>query len=967
MAQIVVTGTVVDASNTPLAKVSVRHTISSVTTSTDSAGHFSLSIPSKSGNIEFTSIGFASQTVPVTQIGDNFVMKMKEDAGKLEEVVVTGLATTVRRSNLGNAVSSVSAKQLTGTTVQPTLDAALYGKFTGSNISANSGAPGGGISIKLRGITSLVANSQPLFIVDGVYYDNSSINAGLNSVSKAAGQGSTNFQDNPSNRIADLDPEDIERVEILKGASAAAIYGARAAAGVVLVTTKRGRIGKPRIEFSQSIGEQMQLKKLGQRQWTAEKVEAGFGSAGLAIYNASNGKVYDYEKELYGQHGLLSTTRVSLSGGSEKTDYYVGFTHKDDEGIVKTTGYKKTSVRMNLDQKVTNNIDANFSANYITSKADRGYFNNDNTSTTLGVSFVSTPSWVNLYPDANGNYPDNPLAPSNFIQTRDLMTNRENVDRILLGGNATWKVFESEKQNLRLTVRGGLDQYTLNTIAIFPRELQFEKNGNGTNGASINGNTINKGTNIAALLVHNIKTSGNLDFRTQAGLTAENLDQNTVVNTATQLIGTQTNLNQAGSIQVDQNKIIQRDRGFFVQEEVNYREMIFLTLGLRGDKSSRNGDANKLYYYPKGAFAFNIHKLPSWSSDLISQLKLRAAYGESGNFAPFGAIYTPLNTTVFNGTVGSLITTTRGNSSLVPERQKELETGLDIGFLKNKVSLEATYYRKKVQDLILNVVVPYSSGYSFAWRNVAAIQNKGVELALNAVPIVRKDLQWNFTVSFWKNNAEVTKLDVPPFNTGAFGATLGTYRIEQGKSPTQIVGIGVEGKDNVDPKTGLAVYGNGEPDFNLSTYQDLTFKNFEFTVLMHWKKGGDNINLSTLLSDIFHTSPDYDKTNLDPAHQMTNGDYRLNALGATARPWVQDASYFRVREMALYYRLPRSLFKNIADVKVGVSGRNLINVFKYPSYDPEVSNFGSNAISSTVEVTPYPSAKSYYFEIVVTF
>jgi outer membrane receptor protein involved in Fe transport len=404
-----------------------------------------------------------------------------------------------------------------------------------------------------------------------------------------------------------------------------------------------------------------------------------------------------------------------------------------------------------------------------------------------------------------------------------------------------------------------------------------------------------------------------------------------------------------------------------VQEEVNYREMIFLTLGLRGDKSSRNGDANKLYYYPKGAFAFNIHRLPSWSSDLISQLKLRAAYGESGNFAPFGAIYTPLNTTVFNGTVGSLITTTRGNSSLVPERQKELETGLDIGFLKNKVSLEATYYRKKVQDLILNVVVPYSSGYSFAWRNVAAIQNKGVELALNAVPIVRKDLQWNFTVSFWKNNAEVTKLDVPPFNTGAFGATLGTYRIEQGKSPTQIVGIGVEGKDNVDPKTGLAVYGNGEPDFNLSTYQDLTFKNFEFTVLMHWKKGGDNINLSTLLSDIFHTSPDYDKTNLDPAHQMTNGDYRLNALGATARPWVQDASYFRVREMALYYRLPRSLFKNIADVKVGVSGRNLINVFKYPSYDPEVSNFGSNAISSTVEVTPYPSAKSYYFEIVVTF
>ena len=167
--------------------------------------------------------------------------------------MITGLATGMKRTNVAHAVATVSAKALTGTTVQPTLDAALYGKFTGANISANSGAPGGGISIKLRGITSLVANSQPLFIVDGVYYDNSSIQAGLNLVSKAAGQGSTDFQDNPSNRVADLDPEDIERVEILKGASAAAIYGSRAAGGVVLITTKRGKAGQPKIELSQYI------------------------------------------------------------------------------------------------------------------------------------------------------------------------------------------------------------------------------------------------------------------------------------------------------------------------------------------------------------------------------------------------------------------------------------------------------------------------------------------------------------------------------------------------------------------------------------------------------------------------------------------------------------------------------------------------------------------------------------------
>jgi TonB-linked SusC/RagA family outer membrane protein len=966
ISQVAITGSVVDAKNSPVANVSVQLKNTATGTTTDANGRFTLSVPSRTGNLEFSIVGYKTQSIPLKNAPENVTVTLQEDIGKLEEVVVTGLASSVKRSNSGNAVSTVSAKQLTGTTVQPTMDAALYGKFNGANISANSGAPGGGISIKLRGITSLVANSQPLFIVDGVYYDNSSIVPGLNLVSKAAGQGSTTFQDNQSNRIADLDPDDIERIEILKGASAAAIYGSRAAAGVVLVTTKRGKTGKPSIEISTTIGQQWQLKKLGQRQWTAAKVQAAYGAAGVALYTATNGKTYDYEKELYGHVGLMQNLRMSVSGGNEQTKYYLGFTHKDDEGIVQKTGYKKTSFRINLDQKVTSFIDASVNANYVSSTADRGFFNNDNTSTTLGVSYVSTPSWINLYPDANGNYPDNPLAPSNFIQTRDLMTNREKVERILLGGNATWKILNIGKHNLRFIARGGLDQYTLNTIGLFPRELQFQKNGNGTNGASIYATTLSKGTNFAGFLVHTFEASNNLNLRTQLGATAENLNQDNVTNSATQLIGTQTNLGQAGAIQVAEAKTIQHDRGFVVQEEVNYQDMLLLTLGVRGDKSSRNGEANKLYYYPKGSIAFNINKIGSWNSSSISLLKLRAAYGQSGNFAPFGAVYSPLVPAVFNGNTGSLITLTRGNNTLKPERQKELETGIDIGILRDRVTLEATYYQRNVEDLILNVAVPTSSGFTLAWRNVAAIENKGIELALNAIIIESKNVRWTQTTNFWKNKAKVTRLDVPAFNTGGFGANLGTYRIEQGKSPTQIVGIG-DSADKVDPASKLATYGNGEPDFNLSSYHDITYKNFEFSFLLHWKKGGDNINLTTLLSDIFGTSPDYDNKTLDPTGQVANGDYRLSLLGSTARAQVQDASYFRVREMGLSYRIPRTVFKGIAGVKIGLSARNLINVFKYSSYDPEVSNFGSNAISSTVEVTPFPSAKSVHFNLSVNF
>jgi len=965
-AQLTVTGAVTDSKNNPLPGATVNLKNSNLSTTSDLGGKFSLTIPGNKGVIVISYIGFSPQTFNVDANNKALSVTLTEEAGKMEEVIVSGLATSIKRSNLANSVASISSKELIGTTTQETVDGALYGKFTGANVSANSGAPGGGISVKLRGITSIVANSQPLFIVDGVYYDNSSINAGLNVISKAAGQGNNNFQDNPSNRIADLDPEDIDRIEILKGASAAAIYGSKAAGGVVIITTKRGIRGAPRVEIGETIGEQYQLRKLGQRSWDTAKVRSAFGDAGLAIYNANNGKTYNYEDELYGRHGIMNNTRLDVSGGSDRTTYYAGVTYKNDHGIVKHTGYQKTSYRINLDQKVTNTIDLSLNANYVESRSDRGFFNNDNTSTTLGVSFVSTPSWVSLYPDANGNYPNNPVAPSNFIQTRDLITNRENVNRTLLGGSVTWRIVNSEKHSLKVTARGGIDYYTLATTAIFPKELQFEKGGNGTNGASIFGTTLSKNSNISAFVVYDFKPATSMSFRTQAGITYEKIDQNTVVSTATQLIGTQTNLNQAGAIQAAQNKIIQKDRGFFVQEEFNYMDIVILTGGLRGDKSSRNGDADKLYYYPKVSGAINIHNLPDWSFSGLNQLKLRAAYGQAGNFAPFGAIYTPLVPVIFNGSTGSLIGLTQGNQSLGPERQKELEFGLDFGILKNRVTFEGTYYIRTVDDLLLNVQVPASSGFSLAWKNVAAIRNNGIELGLNALPVVSNDWKWNMQVRFWKNKAKVTRLDVPAFNTGAFGATLGTYRIQKGQSPTMLVGIAGP-NESKDAESGLHTFGDAEPDFQLSCGNTVTWKNFEFTVLVHWKKGGDNINLTTLLSDIFGTSPDFDKRSLDPTGQVANGPYRLSQLGVSARTWIEDASYFRVREMGLSYRLPKGLIKGISLIRVGVSARNLINIFKYNSYDPEVSNFGTNAISSNVEVTPFPSAKSVYFNASVTF
>ena len=271
-------GTVSDVDGNPLIGVSIVLQGTSSGTITDIDGSFEIEVPINRAVLEFIYLGYSTEYVDVDPANNTITIQMQEDIANLDEVVVTGLASNVKRSNLANSVGSIDSKDLTGTTVQSTMDGALYGKFKGANISANSGAPGGGISIKLRGVTSLTANSQPLFIIDGIFIDNSAIKAGFDIVSKSQAGGSSNVQDDPSNRIADLDPEDIETIEILKGASAAAIYGSRAGAGVVIITTKRGQAGKTKVRLSQTVGTNFLQRKLGQRSWDADKVESFWGS-----------------------------------------------------------------------------------------------------------------------------------------------------------------------------------------------------------------------------------------------------------------------------------------------------------------------------------------------------------------------------------------------------------------------------------------------------------------------------------------------------------------------------------------------------------------------------------------------------------------------------------------------------------------------------------------------------------------
>ena len=963
-----VSGTVSDANGELLIGVNVQVEATTIGTISGINGDFSITVPSDDSVLKFSYLGFEPTMVNVADVSGELTVTMTESNSVLNEVVITGLGTTVQRRNLANAVAKIDADELTAVAPSSNVESALYGKFTGAEIRAASGAPGGGISFRLRGTTSINGSSQPLVILDGVYLDNSSIPAGLNIVSAASSGGSTSNQDNPSNRLADLSPEDIESVEILKGASAAAIYGSRAAGGVVIINTKRGAAGETIVNVSQSYGQTSQIRKLGIREWTEERV---LGSAFADnIDDFRNNGITNYEDLLYGNKGNLFNTRLSVMGGSEKTKFYLGSSYKNEEGIVSNTGYEKSSFRLNLDHELSDIFDVAVSTNYINSSSDRGFFNNDNSGTTMGISFTSTPAFASLEADPEtGLFPSNPYAPSNFLETAALVTNNESVNRFVGGATLTGKLLTRDNSSLKVLLRGGGDFYNLNTTAIFPNSVQFQRDGAGLNGVSVQGFTKNLNTNLAAILVHSYYTDSGTSFTTSAGVTQEDFDRNTILGIASNLIGAETNLDQAGNRNVTQVRQIQQDRGFFVQEEINYNDQFLATIGMRADKSSNNSDANKLYYYPKANLAINLHNFDFFNKDgLVDAFKLRVAYGESGNFARFGAKSTILASTIVDGQAGVIVPALLGNSDVGPERQKELEFGFDLG-VNNNVTLEATYYIKSVEDLLLEADVPTSSGFGRQVTNAAQLQNKGIELALNLGLVNREDFVWNARISAWKNSSKVTELLVPAYTTGGFADFLGQFLIKEGFSPTTIIGVGPEPTItlNGDGDPTLAELGNAEPDLQMSWLNSISYKNFDFTFLWHWKNGGSNINLSALLFDLNETTHDFDDMGLDPDGVLANGPYRLSVLGSDTDPYVEDASYMRLREVGLYYTFPEGTLPGASNLKIGFSGNNLINIFDYNSYDPEVSNFGNNGLSTGVEVTPFPSSKRWDFHVSASF
>lgn len=452
-------------------------------TSTNADGAYSLSVPASVTKIIFSYVGYAAQERDANAA--TIEVALAADTKQLDEVVVNGLATNIKRSNLANAVTTVSAKELYGSTRPATLDAALNGKIVGANISSTGGAPGGGVSVQLRGISTITGNVQPLYIIDGVYAVSQEIGNGAGSAAfsgASSGTGRTS-QDNGTNRISDINPADIESVEVLKGPSAAAIYGQRANAGVIIIKTKRGVAGQTSVNVSQDLGFQQIQRYIGHENFTAGKVSSVFGTgafgrgeqAKLAAANAS-GKIFDYEKEVFGNTGFLRNTNLSVSGGNERTKFFASGSNTREDGIVKNTNYVRSSVRLNVDQKIGSRVDLSVSSGYFNTTNRRSFFGNDNNGVSVGYNLLSIPSYADLHKDpVTGQFPDSDYTGDNPLAIVERGVNQETTNRVTTASTATVRIIENENSSLRLAAQGGIDFAGSNAQLALPADLQSQR------------------------------------------------------------------------------------------------------------------------------------------------------------------------------------------------------------------------------------------------------------------------------------------------------------------------------------------------------------------------------------------------------------------------------------------------------------------------------------------------------------
>jgi TonB-linked SusC/RagA family outer membrane protein len=973
-----ITGKVVQAgTNTPLADATVGVVGSPAGVRTNDQGVYRIRVPQEDVTLLVRAIGFKRGQTRVTAGQSTADFSLEKDVLQLEGVTVTGTATSIEKKNAATSVSTVSSDELTRAPAV-SVENALQGKVVGANISMNNGAPGGGAQVQIRGASSLIGNIQPLFVVDGVVVSNS-----IRRTMQARATGSLNgAEENGTNRLADINPNDIESIEVLKSTAAAAMYGSQATNGVVLITTKRGKAGAPRFNLTQRFGTYQAIRLQDSRHFeTLDEVLAiGATSGNPDAANLArqvctpNCPYHNYQKELFGETRPSYETVLGLTGGAANTRYFVSGFNRFEAGTAMNTDAKRQSLRANVDQSVGSRITIGINANMLRSFAQRGVSNNDNTFSSPVYAFAYTPSIANFQQkDSTGNYALNPFPPggiksaSNPFQTYDLMRTNEDVYRLIGGGRLNYSAWSNEKGALQFTASGGVDRFSSEAYVFAPTTLQFQRPGAAQAGSfpgvAIQGNGTELNTSFQTAAVFDWNFGSTLRTTAQAGLqyTDRNLNDYNIIGRG--LAPQQYNASGATNTEVTQARSIVRNQSYFGQlEGFAFGEKLYVSGAVRAERSSVNGDVSKYFTYPRAAASYRlISPLPA-----INEIKLRGAYGLSGNQPNVNDRYqTVTNIGQIDGRPAFVQATTIGNPEIKPETQAETEFGADVTAWNERLRFEGTYFKRHITDLLVRPVLAPSSGVSQTTVNGGELESQGTEFGITIVPVQTRSFTWSSRTTHTQNYAEVTKLGkgVLPFTIGAeggFGNAYGRLRFQEGYRVSQIYGL----QDGVG-NTPLA---DANPKYLMQFGNDFTYKAFSLNVLVDYRRGGAVSNMTLNLYDEGENTWDYEDKSPDAAVPLGKYRYDLWSEGNTA-VYLQDGSYTKVREVSLSWDVPRNLLtgiKAVQSARINLAARNLFIISGYNGFDPEVNN-GGQQVARFVDLAPWPPSRSIFFSFDIGF
>jgi TonB-linked SusC/RagA family outer membrane protein len=955
----------VEGSGEGVASASVNVVGTSLGTYTDDQGRFSLNVPDGPVVLRIRRIGYTQKALTVPAGATDANVSLSRDVLQLETQVVTGTATTVSSVNAANAVTVVTGEKLNKVPAQ-TIDYALQGKVPGAIITQNSGAPGGGVQIQLRGVSTINASFQPLYVIDGVIVDNSQIANGINAITQAGGGNFGSTQDQRVNRSADLNPNDIENIQVLKGPSASSIYGSRGTNGVIIITTKQGQAGQTTLDLTQRFGSAAISNKIAIRCFTSaqEVFDAQFDSTG---FGAATNKCHDYQQELYGNHPFNYQTIASLRGASSAgTNFYVSGLVQHDGGLVLNDNYNKQSIRANLGQKFGGRLNLRANTEIIHSLTERGISGNDNTGINPYTNFSGTPSFRDLQQQADGSFPKGLAVnnTSNPFQNAVLIKTPEDVFRMLGSASAVYDFISTDRQKLDFSLTGGVDSYSDHSKVISPATAYVEQV-NSNPGTIVLGDANILNATLGGVLRHQFSASA-FTATTSAGFGQVRRNADVVENTGRGIFPGVTNVSTATQIFATESQDLVKSSSLFGQEEfLTLSERLFLTAGVTAERTSNNGDAHKYYAYPKFSASYRLPFLPPKTDEL----KLRLAYGRAGN-QPLSGKYTFLTNIIIDGRTGYRASTAVGLPGIKPETTSELEGGIDWTLISGRARLSATQFRKQTDDLILSASLAPSTGFTSQSINGGQLVTHGTELELAMTPIsTARGFEWISNTTYSSNKGKVTQLPVPGFipASGSFGSRFGNAFIQQGQLITVVQAVNgckalnAAGTSCPSANRILTFVGNAAPDYEMGFSNDLNFGSFHFSSLVDWRKGGLGVNLT---NDYFVGNG----TLADTARATK----MLSDFGKGIDVWLENSGFVKIREMTLGYDLPSALSNRLFqghahNARIELSGRNLKTWTKYTGLDPEVSNFGNQPLGRFQDVTPYPPSRQWYLTVNTTF